>query len=334
MNPVLIEVTRGGLIESRHRGALAVADHAGRTLLTIGDVDTPVFPRSAIKALQAVPLIESGASDRFGFDDAAIALAAASHAGTKRHVDVAQAMLDRIGLSARHLACGAHRPLSAAAARDLDRRDQEPTPLHNNCSGKHAGMLATAVHANEPLTDYWHPQHPVQVRVRDVLERLSGISLSGVACGIDGCSIPNWPMPIACLARAFAAFVAPGDAAPCRAAAERIMRACWSQPELVAGEGRLDTTVMRCLPGDVFLKGGAEGVYCAGLPQRGLGIALKIDDGAKRAVEPMVMQVLARLEPAAADLIPNTEQRNWNGLVTGQIALAPEIAATLDQLKA
>jgi L-asparaginase II len=333
MNPVLVELTRGPLIESVHRGALAVADADGRLLLSVGDVYHPVFPRSAIKAFQALPLIETGAADRFGFGESELALAAASHAGTGAHVDIAAGMLRKAGLSREALECGAHEPLGAAARRELAITGAQPTALHNNCSGKHAGMLATAAHLGEHTSGYIAPDHPVQVRVRRAIEDLAAMRIGRELTGIDGCSLPNFALPLARMARAFAAFATgTAGASSHREAAARIMRACWARPELVAGPGRLDTEVMRACPGHVFLKTGAEGVYGAGLPDRGLGIAVKIDDGAKRAAELVIMHTIARLLPPAAQLLPTSEQVNWRGIVTGEIRPATTLASAWDKL--
>jgi L-asparaginase II len=333
-NPVVIEVTRGGLVESLHTGAAAVARAGGGTVLELGDASRPVFPRSAIKPLQCLPLIETGAADRYGFGAAEIALASASHTGAERHVATAASMLARAGLNADALGCGAHIPSDDAAARALIRRSESPSALHNNCSGKHAGMLATAVHCGDPVAGYWRPDHPVQLRIRRTLEGLIGRRLGADVLAVDGCSAPNWAMPLADLARAFGQFATgEGAGAAHRAAADRIAKACWAEPELVAGPGRLDTEVMGRLPGEVLIKAGAEGVYCAALPRLGLGLALKIDDGAKRAAEMLVMYLIARLEPKAGQLVPSTALKNWRGAVVGEMRAAPSLLSALDGLK-
>ncbi len=306
----------------------------GSTVLALGDIAAPVFPRSAVKALQALPLITTGAADRFGLDDAALALACASHVGSSEHVRVAAGVLARAGLPPSALACGAHTPVHAATAHALRVAGEKPCDLHNNCSGKHAGMLATAVHLGEPVDGYWRPDHPVQKRVREAIEALAGVTLGDDVAGIDGCSVPNWAMPLRAMAGAFARFCGgetlPG---PYAAAAARLMRACWNEPVMVGGEGRLDTRVMQALPGWVFLKTGAEGVYCAGMPGLGLGVAVKVDDGASRASEAVVMAVIARLVPEAARLEARSELRNWRGLETGRLDLAPELASALERLR-
>jgi L-asparaginase II len=324
-NPVLVEVLRGERVESRHRGAVAVEGPDGRLAFALGEVHRPIFPRSAIKAIQCLPLIETGAADRFGFGPAEIALACASHSGTERHVAVAAGMLAKAGLDVTSLACGAHEPLSLDAARQLILNRQQPTPLHNNCSGKHAGMLATAVHMGEPLDDYWRPEHPVQARIAAVLEDLTGAPITGYRVGIDGCSAPNWAIPLANLARAFARLATGEGLAEARAeAARRVLQACWAEPELVAGQGRLDTVLMARFPGLVFLKTGAEGVYCGAVPARKLGCAVKIDDGAKRASEMVVKALIAHLVPEARDLCTEEVLPNWRGLPAASIRCAPE----------
>jgi len=333
-NPILIEVTRGPLVESWHRGALAVCAPSGAPALQIGDVERPVYPRSAIKALQALPLIESGAADRFGFGSAEIALACGSHAGTEQHAALAAAMLERAGLGPDALGCGAHAPLGAAAAAALVAKGAAPTQLHNNCSGKHAGMLATAVHMGEPVAGYWRPEHPVQQRVRRALAELSGVPLGPDVQGIDGCAVPNWAMPLAVLARMFARLVTGEGVAPeRRRAIERILDACWEHPELVAGKGRADTVVMRTFPRQVFLKTGAEGVYCGAFPELKLGFALKIDDGGKRAAAGTAMALIERIFPAARGLMPYGMLKTWRGAEVGAIRSSPLLREALDGLK-
>lgn len=332
-NPVVIEVTRGPLAESVHAGAVAVVRASGELVFSLGDVSRPVFPRSAIKPLQCLPLIETGAADRFGFGTTEIALACASHAGTEQHVALAASMLARAGLTMGALGCGAHLPSDEAAARTLIRESKSPNELHNNCSGKHAGMLATAMHCGDLPEGYWQPDHPVQQRIRRTLEVLIGRRLGTDVLGVDGCSAPNWAMPLADLACAFAQFVTgEGRAAAHRTAAKRIAAACWAAPELVAGPGKLDTEVMRQMPGQVLMKTGAEGVYCAALASLGLGVALKIDDGAKRAAEALIMCVLAHLLPSAGRLAPNPVLKNWRGIAVGEVRVAPAILAALDKV--
>ena len=204
-NPVLVEMVRGGLVESRHRGAVAVVDADGATVLALGDVARPVYPRSAVKPLQALPLIESGAADRYGFGDQEIALACASHGGEPAHVEVASRMLARAGLDASALECGAHWPSHQPSSQALARTGA-PSALHNNCSGKHAGFLCVACAAGVEHCGYVKAKHVVQREVRGALEELTGVGLSADVCGIDGCSIPTWAVPLTALAHGFARF--------------------------------------------------------------------------------------------------------------------------------
>jgi L-asparaginase II len=333
-NPVLIELTRGSPVESVHAGAVAVVRADGEIVAAVGDVAAPIFPRSAIKPLQAIAFVESGAADRFGLGAPEIALASASHSGTQAHAALARSMLERVGVSLGALACGVHEPLDGATARAMVRAGTTPTSLHHNCSGKHAGMLATAVHKGEPEDGYWHPDHPVQVRIAHVLEDLAGCRLSPGVCGIDGCSVPNWAMPLSGLAQAFARFgMGQGIGAARAPACRRIFEACSTHPDLVAGPGRLDTLVMTRLPGKVLIKAGAEGAYCGVLPTHGLGFALKIDDGAKRAAEAVVVQLLSRFYPQVTDLGPPAQLINWRGVEVGRMRASQPLVAMLTRLK-
>jgi L-asparaginase II len=299
-NPVLVEVTRGGIVESRHRGAIAVVDASGGRVVAIGDVEAPVFPRSAVKAIQALPLVESGAADAYGFGAAELALASASHSGEPRHVQTVTAMLAAAGRSVVDLECGVQIPMSSLADRMLLRGDHLPSPLHNNCSGKHAGFICTACHLGVDPKGYVLPDHPIQRAVTAALAELTGAELGAANRGIDGCSIPAYAIPLDRLARAFARMGTGEGLGPARAAAaKRILESCMAEPFMVAGSGRFDTDVMPLFPGHLFVKGGAEGVYCGAFPEAGFGIAIKIDDGASRASEVAMAAVIAsRLTPS------------------------------------
>ncbi len=322
-NPVLVEVTRGALVESRHRGAVAVADADGRGVLAIGDVASPVFPRSAVKALQAVALVEEGAADRFGFDDEALALACATHSGEPAHVAGVERMLTKIGLEASALRCGVHWPISQSAAYALARTGTA-SALHNNCSGKHAGFLCLACAMGADTADYFRPEHPVQRQVRAVLEDFTGAVLGEDVRAIDGCSVPTWAVPLQNLAHGFAKFGTGRGLSPARAAAAaRLRQACAAKPWFVAGSGRFCTEIMQLFGDRVFVKTGAEGVYCAALPQQGLGIALKCDDGAARAAQAVMAATIARLLPldvaerAALAPLLQPSLRNWSETEVG-----------------
>lgn len=320
-NPVLVEVTRGQMIESRHRGAIAVVDADGRDVFTVGDIMRPVFPRSAIKSIQALPLVESGAADAYGFGNAELALACASHSGEPEHARQAGLMLEKAGLDEQALECGAHWPTRQEAALALARTTAMPSPLHNNCSGKHAGFLCTCRHLGIDHRGYVGIGHPAQEAVRDAMEAVTGAIHSVDVCGTDGCSIPTYAVPLRNLAQGFARMATGAGLQHERAkAARRIFAACMAEPFNVAGTDRLDTRVMQAASGRIMLKVGAEGVYCAAIPELGLGLAMKCDDGAVRAVEIMVTAVLARLLPAGDDLsavlldMANPVMKNWNGI--------------------
>jgi L-asparaginase II len=325
-NPVLVEVLRGARVESVHRGAVCVADADGATVLALGDVTAPVFPRSAVKALQALPLLESGAAARYGLGEEDLAIACGSHSGEPAHVVVVERMLARAGLDASALECGAHRPSHHPSADALVRAGRAPSPLHNNCSGKHAGFLCAACHLGVEPRGYVTPGHPVQRAVRAAIAELTGAALGEDTCGIDGCSVPTWAAPLANLAHAFARFGTGHGLSAARAkAAARLRAACARKPFFVAGAGRFATVAMERLGERAFVKGGAEGVFCAALPDQGLGIALKCDDGAGRAAEAVMAALMIRLmkldagECAFLDRFARPAIMNWNGVEVGRV---------------
>jgi len=321
MNPVLVEVTRGGRVESAHRAACVVTDGQGRVVFQAGDIDAPVFPRSAVKALQALPLVQSGAADRLGLTDAEIALACASHSGEPVHVATARSMLAKAGRDAACLECGAHWPLDPAAARALVAAGEAPSALHNNCSGKHAGFICLASAHGEDPAGYVRPDHPAMRRVTAALAEATGTRLDAGNRAIDGCSIPTFAIPLRALATGFARFGTAGGAAA------RIRAAVAANPFLVGGDGRFDTVLMTALGSRAFAKGGAEGVHCAALPEQGLGLAVKCDDGAGRAADLICAALVARfLGDGVPEWLLHPELRNWNGMTVGAIRPAGPIA--------
>ena len=325
MNPVVVEVLRGNRVESAHTGAGAVCDADGAIVFAFGDTARPVFPRSAVKAIQALPLLESGAAD--GFSDAELAMVCASHSGEPEHVATAAGMLAKAGLDASALACGAHWPLGAEAARALARTGGEPGPLHNNCSGKHAGFLCLACEQGLPVAGYETPAHGVQKLVKAALEDVCGERLGEGA--IDGCSIPAYALPLASLARGFARLATGQGLGPARAAAaRRLLGAMVAQPFYVAGTGRFDTKAMTALGGRAVTKTGAEGVYCAALPELGLGVAIKIDDGATRAAEVAVAALIQRFleTPEGFEQLSRPRLLNWRGVHVGDLRPAGPLA--------
>lgn len=287
-NPVLVEVTRGALVESIHRGAVAIADADGGLRFALGDVETPVYPRSSLKPIQALPLIESGAADAFALSEEEVALACASHSGEAMHTERVAAWLGRIGCNETDLACGPQPPRYEPAWQAMLARGETPTRLHNNCSGKHAGFLTLARHWNIATRGYERVDHPVQQAVAKTLRDLSGVG--DLPWGVDGCAAPNFALPLSGFARALAKV-----AGRRTKGAGRILAAMTSYPELVAGTGRACTALIRAAQGRAVVKVGAEGVYAGMIPARGLGIALKIDDGAGRAAETAIATILLRL---------------------------------------
>ncbi len=293
-NPVLVEVTRGPVVESRHRGAAVVVDADGAVVASWGDIDRPMVPRSAVKPLQAMAMVECGGAEKFALSDVELALACASHGGQPRHVAAVSNWLSRLGLGADDLVCGGHAPLHADAAWALAARGEKPSALHDNCSGKHAAMLSAALAMGVPAAGYQRPDHPVQRRIVDILGAMSGADIDPGDTGVDGCGAPTPAMPLVALAGAMARFGAPDKLGTARAAAaRRLAAAMTAAPDMVAGDGRFDTVFMTAAP-RIIVKGGAEGVHAAAFPARRLGIAVKIDDGATRAAEALMAALLDR----------------------------------------
>lgn len=296
-NPVLVEVTRGDAIESRHRGAACVFDATGALVHAWGDVDRPVFARSAIKILQALAFLETGAADVCRATFAELALACASHHGEPGHVETARGWLDRLGLTEENLACGAHSPLDGSASVLLAKTGQQPSTLHNNCSGKHLAMMATALARNEPIAGYHEPEHPVQQRIRATLAEMAGEDLDQAPPAVDGCSVPLWGVSLAGIARAMARIADPRGLKVARQSAIRRLRnAVARNPFMIGGSTSYCTAMTARKGADLYIKLGAEGMACAAVPDLGIGIALKIDDGARRAAEVAVSAVLRYLE--------------------------------------
>lgn len=329
-NPVLVEVTRGHPVESIHRGSIAVADAEGTLIFALGDVETPVYPRSSLKPIQALPLVESGAAEAFGLGDEEVALASASHSGEPMHTKCVAAWLKRIGCSESDLACGPHPVRYEPVWHEMVARGEAPTRIHNNCSGKHTGFLTVARHWNIAIEGYERHDHPVQQAVAQTLAELADVG-ADMPWGVDGCTAPNFALPLAAFARALAKLADPSRLAPERAAAaRRIVRAMTAHPELVSGTGRTCAILMQAAKGRAAVKTGAEGVYAAIVPEMGFGIALKIDDGATRASDTAIAALLDKLgllngDAAAAELIhaPVTNTRN---AIAGERRPAPALA--------
>lgn len=308
--PTLVEVWRGPIIESLHRGHLIAVDRAGRTIAGLGTPETVTYLRSSGKPFQALPLIVSGAAKRFGFTTSEVAIACGSHSGEPVHVETVSSMLRKLGLNETALKCGTHIPFSADVARDLARNQQQPSVLQNNCSGKHAGMLALAIHLGAPTETYDHWDNPVQQEIGKIVARFSDVPLEKIAIGTDGCGVPVFGVSVGAMALMYARLVSPpAEFAPeLKAACKQIIDAMTEFPEMVGGsKDRLDTELIRAGHGGFISKIGAEGVYTVGvLPCRewplGLGLALKMEDGDDlRARPPAVIEALLQLRVLAKE---------------------------------
>ena len=302
--PVVVEVTRGGEVESAHRGAIAVISGDGEMVARLGAVSSRVFYRSAAKPFQAIPLIESGAADRYRLTSVELAVIVGSHSGEAIHREVVRSILAKVGLSVEALQCGTHLPFDEGTTKALRAAGERPDVLHNNCSGKHAGMLTLAVHVGAPTETYLDPNHPLQQMILARLAQFAAVREEEVGIAVDGCSAPVFAVPLEAMARSYARLVAPPDDLPERSqeAARRVVAAMVEAPEMVGGtRQRLDTDLMRALPGQIVSKVGAEGVQLLGLlpcPRypRGLGIAIKVEDGdTRRARDPVVLETLRQL---------------------------------------
>jgi L-asparaginase II len=333
-NPILIEVTRGTNVESTHRGSIVVVDTNGKRRAAIGDVEARVYPRSAVKAIQALPLVESGAADLYGFGNLELALACSSHNAEPRHVATARKMLAAAGRSEADLECGGHAPMNKAAADALVRAGHKPGRIHDNCSGKHSGFICLACAVGADPEGYVRPEHSAQREITATLAALTGADLGEPA--VDGCSIPAYAIPMDKLALAFARLVAGDGLTPQRAAAaRRLVDAVTAEPFMIAGTGRFDTEALELFGRRLFLKSGAEGVYCAAFPDLGFGLALKCDDGNGRASETLMAAAIEAFLPLsvaeraafAGRLAPSVSTRA--GVRVGEVRPVDGLAATL-----
>jgi L-asparaginase II len=339
---VIAETTRGGIVESVHHGAIVVVDTAGDVVVTAGDPDQVVFFRSSAKPFQAIPVIESGAADAFGLTPAELALACASHTGSPAHQRQVAAMLAKIGLSPGDLQCGCSLPMDEQEMARVLRGETPPSPLHCDCSGKHAGMLATIVHEGLSRHDYLDPAHPLQQRILGIMAEVLRVPRESIVLGTDGCSLPTFAAPLRAFATAYAVLAAP-EQAPVDAGREhaaalaRLRNAMTAHAENVSGPGRIVTDLMTLTRGRIVAKSGAEGLLCLAVPERGLGIAIRVRDGSFRAhpaVAVAALEQLGVLDAGTGDAIlarHSPELRNHNGLLVGEIrpAFRLEGAATV-----
>jgi L-asparaginase II len=335
---ILANVIRGETVESVHRGHVIAIDGRGEKVLNLGLPDTVTFFRSACKPFQALPFITSGACDELGYSDEEIALACASHSGEARHVRIAHLMLDRSGLTEAHLRCGTHLPFNEKESERMQRAGEYPTQLHNNCSGKHAAMLAVAKHIGADLATYDSLDNPVQQSILETISLFSEVPAKKIKIGIDGCAAPNFALPLSAMATSFLNLISPPAAFPedVRAASARLVSAMSSFPELIGGVERLDTMLMQAAGGDLLSKVGADGVWlCAVMPcekwPAGLAVALKVEDGDDRRARPVVaVALLKKFGMLPADALPELSPmvlKNRRGDVVGRV----ESALAMDQ---
>ena len=343
----LVQVKRGAITESRHRGHVVAIEPGGKLVASLGAPQNVTFLRSSAKPFQALPLLLTGAAEHFGLTDREVALVCGSHNGEPIHTELAASMLRKIGLGPEALKCGAHEPYGAEAARVLRERGEEPNALHNNCSGKHAGILAVARHLNASIENYDSPENPVQKQIADVVARFSDVAVTDMAVGIDGCGAPIFGITVKAMALAYARLVSPpaGFDKETRDACDRIVRVMSAHPELIGGTSdRLDTEVMRAAPGRLISKVGAEGVYTAGIRPceewpNGLGLAIKIEDGDdKRARPTVVIETLRQLGVLRDESLEAVAKyaffpvRNRRGDLVGEISASFSLRASAAEL--
>ena len=311
--PLIVDVLRGDSVESRHEVDVVAVDAGGRVLWSRGDATRDVLARSALKPVQAVPVVSSAAAD--AMEDERLAIACASHGGEPRHVTVVDAWLAHVGLTVADLECGAHAPTHRPSAEALIAAGRRPTALHNTCSGKHIGFLSVCRNLDLPTAGYTVPSHPLQaLHLTPAIEECCGVSLAGATPAVDGCGIPVWSMPLDRLAAGWATL---GTSAPGR----RVLDAMIAEPFMVAGTDRLCTTMIRSGAGRLVVKTGAEGVYCGVATDSGAAVALKVRDGATRAAEMAIEWAMAELgvwAPPSPVVL-----RNWTGTEVGAIRVVP-----------
>jgi L-asparaginase II len=326
MNPILVELRRAEVLESFHRGVICVVDENNQVVYSKGDIQQVCYPRSAMKFFQHIPLITSGIFESYGFTNQQLAVMCGSHNGESTHTSVVKTILDKIELNEESLKCGAQPPTLKKDYHQLIRNNQEPQPIHNNCSGKHAGFLAWSKFKNSETGSYLSPEHPLQKEIRDVVAKFYEMDSSELKLGMDGCSAPTFAMPVFNQAIAFKNLVSPplrfDD--KIRNAANKIVDAVTEFPDMVAGTQRYCTDLMRVTKGRIVGKTGADGVYCIGIPSKKWGISIKIDDGKMGPQYQVAQELLKHLnlitseEVAELEKYREFEMKNFAGNVTGK----------------
>ena len=323
MSTVLVDVRRGSIVESRHSGAVAVADADGKLVASAGDPQLVTYLRSAAKPFQALPIVTSGAADRFAFTAEELALAAASHSGEPTHQFAVRTLLAKLGLDEAALHCGIMPPIDRETASRVGAGLLAPSPLQCDCSGKHSGMLAVCLQRGWALDTYEAPTHPLQREIAGVMSTFLALPPEAIATGTDGCGVPTFAAPLANIARAWATLITPPEAY--REAATRVLDAMGAAPYMVAGRGRLCTDLMNLAAPAVIAKVGAEGVFCMALRERGLGVAIKVEDGSMRALPGIAAAILQQLglwgEADVARLLAlqSPELRNHTETLVGEL---------------
>lgn len=329
----LAEATRGGTLESIHYGSVAVVDTRGKLLYAAGDPDFLTFTRSSIKPFQALPFLQDGGPQRFGFGPREIALMCASHSGEPMHTDTVEGMLHKAGCDEHHLQCGCHLPARYAQG-EAPPAGMRFNQLHNNCSGKHAGFLAWCVQHGASLDSYLDPEHPLQQQIRRALAGVAGLMPGELVPGIDGCSAPNYALPLSRLAYAYARLAQGVHDAEFGHQFGPLFEAMTAHPELVSGTGRSDLAFMQAAPGDWVAKVGAEAVQVIGVRSAGIGIAVKVADGNNRALYPATIAVLQQLgllsqvEGTQLAAFARPVLKNLRGLEVGAIRPLVELSRT------
>ncbi len=329
--PLLVDVYRGDHVESTHQVEAVVMDVQGKVVESYGDPSRLVFPRSSIKMPQALVLLESGAAEKFALSQKCISLACASHNGEKIHTEEVQSWLQKIGLSVSNFECGSHFPYDEDTKFEMIRNRVAATAIHNNCSGKHSGLLTTSVHLKENPKGYAKYDHPAQVRLRQTLGELAAINYDQAPWGVDGCGIPTYAIPLEKFALTWAAFLDESSASKFSAirkeSLRKILQAVQAEPEMISGTKGLCSRVVQVSQGRAFAKTGAEGVYAGLVPGQGLAMALKVVDGGTRAAELAAVHLLQKhkgLTPEEAQSVkPLTTAtiKNWAGEVVGHMGI-------------
>ena len=297
MQPIKIRVTKGNFAESIHYAIACVSDSSGRIIQQWGNINKKIFPRSAIKPLQVISLIESGAYEYLKLAPVHLAIAAASHNGEPQHTKIVKKWMDKLGLSVKDLQCGIHPPLRKENADEILKKQRKLTPIYNNCSGKHLGMLSTTLYLEKSKKTYLAVNHPVQKMVIKIIEEMSNTKIKNVPKGIDGCGLPQYAIPLRCLSQAMAKFADPKNLSVKRQEAiSKIKESIQANPYLIAGKERFDTDCLLATNGQIISKVGAEGVLMTAVLNRDIGIAIKILDGNNRAVPAALHKIFEHLK--------------------------------------